>query len=352
MSFSERAEIDQIDQQLLELLNRRARIAQSIGRQKHERGMPAYDASREKQVLERIVAASTGPLPNASLRTIYREIMSACRSLEQPITVAFLGPPATFTHMATLQQFGSSVDTVPAATIADVFRIVEHGEAHYGVVPVENSNEGVESHTLDNLVQTDLKICAETYLQVHQCLLSKAPMDAIHTVYSHPNALGQCQEWLRYNLPHANIVPVSSTSRGAELAAEEPHAAAIGAALAAQVYGLDILAERIEDHPNNRTRFLVIGNHESPPTGKDKTSLTFMAPHRPGGLWDALGCFREYGINLTMIVSRPNRVKPFEYRFFVDIQGHAREPHVHQALEAARNHCHAVAVLGSYPEAE
>jgi chorismate mutase/prephenate dehydratase len=352
MSFSERNEIDHLDQQIIELLNQRARIAQSIGRRKNEQGLPAYDASREKQVLERIVSFSAGPLPNAALRAVYREIMSACRALEQPITVAFLGPAGTFTHMVTLQQFGTSVMTAPAATIADVFRTVEHDEAHYGVVPVENSNEGVESHTLDNLVQTDLKICAEAYLQVHQCLLSRVPLEDIQTVYSHPNALGQCQEWLRHNLPHANIVPVSSTSRGAELASAEPNAAAIGAALAAQVYGLDIFAERIEDHPNNRTRFLVIGSHESPPTGKDKTSITFMAPHRPGGLWDALGCFHKHGINLTMIVSRPNRVKPFEYRFFVDFQGHAREPQVQQALETARENCHAVAVLGSYPEAE
>jgi len=267
------------------------------------------------------------------------------------MVVAYLGPEGSFTHMASMQKFGSSCRFLPARTIADVFKEVEKGNADYGVVPIENSSEVVEDSTLDMFLESELKICAETYLDIRHCLLSNAPFERIRRVYSHPQALAQCRGWLRLNLPNAETVEVSSTSRAAELAKEEEGAAAIASRLAGEIYGLRVLREGIEDSPFNRTRFLILGKHDSPPTGGDKTSISFSVPHKAGALYKALEPFHRHGINMTMIQSRPTRKRPFEYAFFVDFQGHREEESVKGALEEMAERTLFLRILGSYPEA-
>lgn len=348
----ERQAIDDIDCQVVQLLNQRARHAKAIGDLKNRNDSACYSPTREQEVLERIRSLNPGPLHPDSLQTIYREVMSACRSLERQHRVAYLGPEASFTQMACRKHFGSSVVMEPMPSIWDVFNHVERGEADFGVVPIENSTDGAVSHSLDSFIESSLKICAETYLPIHQCLLSCFPLERIEKVYSHPQGIGQCQKWLRENLPNAALHSVSSTSHGAELAQAEENSAAIGNRLAAEVYGLKILRERIEDNPNNRTRFLIIGNLDNPPTGKDKTSIVISVPHQPGALHDVLGELREHSINMTMIESRPTRVMPWEYLFFIDFQGHQYDESARGALDGLKPHCPFIKIVGSYPEAE
>jgi chorismate mutase/prephenate dehydratase len=348
-----REEIDQIDHQILELLNRRARAAKEIGMIKQRMKKEPFVPERESQVLARLEAANKGPLPNAALRAIYREIISASRSLEQPMTIAYWGPPATNTHMASIRKFGVSCEFVPMDTIPDVFNEVERGRATYGVVPIENSTEGVVNHTLDTFLTSKLKICSEIYLPITHCLLSKASsLSEIKRVYSIPTAAAQCRNWLRANLPNVEIIDVSTTAKGSQLCAEDPTSAAIGTSLAAEVYGLEILAEHIEDNPQNKTRFLVVGFNEPAPSGKDKTSIMFSVAHKAGALFRAMSVFDKYDINLTMIESRPTKLTPWEYVFFIDFQGHVKDPPVQKALAALKEHTLFVTVLGSYPEAE
>lgn len=348
----ERDKIDAIDDRILELLSNRAHHAQAAAREKGAQGIPVYDPPREQQIVNRMVGKNSGPLSRETVALVYREIIAACRALEHELRISYLGPEGSFTHLACHEHFGHAIATIPAATIPDVFYEVDKDAVDYGIVPIENSTEGIESHTLDMFMASTVQMCAETNLEIHQNLLGKCDIGEVKVVYSHPQALGQCQSWLRTHLKSAATIPVTSTSRGAELASTEPNSAAIGNLLAGRLYGLRVLAERIEDNPNNRTRFLVIGKVQNPPTGKDKTSIVFSLAHRPGALFDALENLKRHGINMTMIQSRPNRLAPWEYFFFADFQGHKDDQGVKAALEGLHDHCHFIRVLGSYPEGE
>jgi chorismate mutase/prephenate dehydratase len=277
--------------------------------------------------------------------------MDEKEKIEAERTVAFLGPPATFSHMACIQYFGDSVPILPENTIQDVFEAVERGKADYGVVPVENSTEGPVSLTLDRFILSEVKICAEIMTRVSHDLLSLSGNAAeVQKIYSHPQALSQCREWLRRNFPQVRPEETGSTARAAQLALEDPHAAAIASSLAASVYGLKAVAFQIEDHLSNTTRFLVLGRRGAERTGRDKTSVLFIVPHTPGTLFRVLQVFYEKRINLTKIESRPMKEKPWEYVFFIDFEGHATDPHVAQALDEVKEHVLFVKVLGSYPQ--
>ena len=348
-----RQEIDQVDHQILELLNKRARIAKEIGMYKQRTTKSFFIPERESQVYSKLSAANKGPLPDKSLQAIYREIISASRALEKPLTIAYWGPPATNTHMASIRKFGSSCDFIPLDAIPDVFGEVEREHADYGVVPIENSTEGVINHTLDTFLASKLKICSEVYLPITHNLLSKADdLSQVKRIYAIPTATAQCRSWLRENLQDVEIMDVSTTAKGAQLCASEPASAAIGTALAAEVYDLNLLAEHIEDNPQNRTRFLVIGFNEPAPSGKDKTSIMFSVQHKAGSLYRAMSVFEKYDINLTMIESRPTKLTPWEYVFFIDCQGHIKDQPIQKALASLQEHTLFVTVLGSYPEAE
>jgi chorismate mutase/prephenate dehydratase len=349
----ERAAIDQIDEQILALLNQRAQLALKIGRAKRRRARAEFDPARERQIFDRLIAANRGPLPEQGLLSIYREIIAVHRDLEMPASVAYFGPAGTFTHMAALRKFGARAAAVPVESIADVFTQVEKSLTRFGVVPMENSTEGVVSDTLDMFVESSLAICAEIYLDVDHYLLARCPPEEVTRIYSMRQALAQCRVWIKTNLPRAELQEVASTARAAQLAADEPGAAAIAPSLAAGLYGLEIIGEKVQDSPHNRTRFLVVGRHrESRPSGRDKTSLMFAVHHRAGALYHALAVLDKYDVNMTMIESRPTKKTPWEYIFFVDVQGHASEPPVARAIERLAAQALFVRVLGSYPEAE
>lgn len=346
-----RKQIDALDEQLVKLLNERIGVALEIGKTKKEQGGEIYVPSREKAVFERICGLNKGPLPNESARAIYREIMSASLALESNLKIAYLGPPATFTHQAAHTKFGASVDYHSVGTITDVFTAVEQGTADYGVVPVENSIEGAVTHTFDQFTSTPLKICAEIYLPVSLYLLSSVPKDKITRVCSKQEALGQCRRWLGANLSGVETDAVNSTALAAEMAARGD-CAAIASALAADLYNLDIIAENIQDVGGNTTRFLVIGKSCSDSTGDDKTSIYFSFKNEVGALYGALDSLRAGGINMTKIESRPGKNKAWEYVFFVDFEGHMEDPNVKAALEALDERCAVLGILGSYPKAE
>lgn len=347
-----RKRIDGLDEQLVRLLNERTQLALEIGRLKNRDGGEVYVPAREKEVLARVESRNEGPLPAASLQAIYREIMSAAIALERPVRVAYLGPQATFTHQAARARFGASVDYIPCETISDIFTTVEKRSSEYGVVPIENSTDGAVTHTLDQFVDTPLKICAEILLPVSQTLMGRGPRSAIRKIYSKGEVFGQCRRWLQANLPGVELLPVSSTARGAELALEEEGAAAIASHLAADLLGLEVLEENIQDLGGNTTRFLVIARNFGTPSGQDKTSLFFGVQHKVGALYDALEVFSHHGINMMKIESRPSKTKAWEYYFFVDVEGHADDEPVRKALEAMRGHCTVMTVLGSYPRAQ
>jgi chorismate mutase/prephenate dehydratase len=347
-----RQEIDRLDAQILDLLNRRAKAALEIGKAKKKQAADAFVPWRERQVLERLAKRNKGPLSDAAVLSIYRQIIAASRQLLGPTKVAYFGPQGTFTHIAALQKFGELADLRPIDSIADVFAEVEKGNADYGVVPMENSTEGVIRPTLDMFVESSLSICAEIYLDIAQHLLSNSPFEQITRIYSMPQPFAQCRTWIKTNLPRAELVEVASTAKAAQIAAKEPGAAAIGTDLAARLYKLKIVREHIEDTSSNRTRFLVIGQAESRPSGKDKTSIMFSVKHQAGALYRTLAVLDKYDINMTMIESRPTRQKPWEYIFFVDFLGHQDEPRVAKALEHLREGSLFLRVLGSYPEAE
>lgn len=345
-----RTQIDAIDDELLRLFNQRAALAQQIGHAK--KGGVVLRPEREAQILQRLVTANAGPLPADSVTTLFTEIMSHCRALEAPLSVAYLGPQGTFSEEAALRRFGSAISGQPCDSFDEVFRAVESGRASYGVVPVENSSEGAVGHNLDLLLQTSLKVCGEIDLPVHQCLMSKTQLEQIRTVYSHPQSLGQCHDWLNAHLPKAARHPVSSNAEAARLAAEHPqHSAAIAGKLAAERFAVPVLAESIEDDPRNTTRFLVLGKQEVAPSGRDKTSLVMSAPNRPGAVHDLLSPLAKHGVSMTKLESRPARAGLWEYVFFLDIEGHLGDKKVAAALEELKQVAAFVKVLGSYPVA-
>lgn len=345
-----RAKIDSIDDQIMELLNERSRVVLDVGQFKSGSNMEFHVPGRERQIYERLLSSNPGPFPNDALRSIYREIISACLALESPMKVAFLGPKATFSHLATMQQFGLSAELVPMKSIPAVFEEVEKGKALYGVVPVENSTEGVISHTLDMFVDSSLKITAEILLEVHHDLLSRTGrMEDIKKVYSHVQPIAQCRRWLDANLPGIPLVDVASTAVAAQIASEDYTAAAIASELAASIYDLKEVRSRIEDQVNNVTRFLVVSRKGCDRSGNDKTSLLFSVKDEPGILCRMLEPFAKRGINLSKIESRPFKQKAWEYIFFLDLFGHASEPEVAVALEELRGCCQFLKILGSYP---
>lgn len=344
--------IDECDRRIVGLLNRRAEAARRIGNWKRRRQCDVYVPAREKQVLDHVRRLNAGPLSDEAILAIYREIMSASLALERPLTVAYFGPPSTFTHQAARHRFGAGVTYAAHDTIPDVFRAVEKGAADYGVVPVENSTEGAVTHTLDQFPLTPLRICAEIYLNVAHHLLAAGPLRRIRRIYSHPVVFGQCRRWLNAELPRAELIPVSSTARAADMAARERGgSAAIAGAMAADLYRLKIVARDIQDFSDNTTRFLVIARRYGAATGDDKTSILFSVRHRAGALCGALQAFKRHGLNLTRIESRPSRHKAWEYLFFVDLEGHADDRRVQAALRGLRRHCTMLTILGSYPKA-
>lgn len=347
-----RAEIDALDTQLLDLLNRRAEIARQIGQSKAEGNAPFFTPEREQAIYERLLQQNAGPLDHRQVSAIFREVISAARAIEKPLIVSFLGPSGTFSHMASLQRFGSSATFDPTESIADVFQEVERSNADYGVVPVENSTAGVVPETLDAFPHTNVKICAEIYVQISHHLAShQHDLNAIRRIFTHNQPLQQSRRWVRAHVPSAEVMDAPSTARAAELANEDRESAAITNALAAERLGLPILVEHIEDNPHNRTRFLVIGYNEPRPTGHDKTSLLFTLRNQPGELYKALGAFDSSGINMTMIESRPAQRSAFEYIFYADVQGHRTDPKLEEALRKLDEFVVDVTILGSYPEA-
>jgi chorismate mutase / prephenate dehydratase len=349
-----RQAIDAVDDELLQLLNRRARLVAQVGSLKEERRLPFYVPRRERAIVERLVAENPGPFPTPAIRAVFQEVFSACLSLEKGLRVAYLGPEATFTHMAVTHQFGLSARAAPVGTIAGVFAEVEQGRADFGVVPVENSTEGAVLSTLDTFLDSPLKISAEIVLDIAQCLLVRPGLELrdVQRVYSHPQALGQCRKWLTANLPHAAQVEAPSTAEAARIAREDASGAAIASELAGRLHDLVIAAEAIQDLADNATRFLVIGREQAHATGKDGTSLLLLVKDGPGALLRLLQPFSDEGVNLTKIESRPSRRRPWESAFFLDLEGHLEDGAVARALATVAGRAETCKVLGSYPRAE
>lgn len=349
-----REQIDQLDQQLLELLNRRAGLAQQAAAAKRRTDGDAscYRAEREARILRRVKSINPGPLGNEEAVRLMREVISACMSMEQPMRIACLGPRGTFTEAAARKHFGQSAEITALDDIDQVFREVEAGECRHGVVPVENSIEGAVNHTLDRLAETPLELCGEVELPIHQCLLSREKnLEDIAVVYSHEQSLAQCRRWLGANLAAARRAPVSSNAAAAAAAAGRKKAAAVAGAGAGSAYGLPVLRNNIEDDPGNATRFLVLGSSSPLPSGQDKTSVLFAVQSRPGALLKLLTCFADHDVNMTKIQSRPSRQGTWEYVFFADVAGHADDGNVAAALAALRERAAMVKLLGSYPVA-
>ncbi len=348
-----RVRIDEIDEKIQALITERARCAEEVARQKGSGAdVVYYRPEREAQVLRTVMARNEGPLSDEAMARLFREIMSSCLALQYPMKIAFLGPVGTFTQAAADKHFGNAVTTVPLAAIDEIFREVESGSAHYGVVPVENSTEGVVNHTLDMFMNSPLNICGEVELRIHHNLMSKTrELKSIRKLYVHHQAHAQCRGWLDANLVGIDYAVVSSNAEAARCAAEEAGAAAIAGDKAAEIYGLEILASNIEDEPDNTTRFLVIGNHLAQPSGKDKTSLLVSTANSPGALHKLLKVFADNDISMTRIESRPSRRGMWDYVFFIDIEGHVQLPAVAAALSTLGSGGYMVKVLGSYPDA-
>jgi len=341
--------IDECDRQIIKLLNQRAQAAVEIGEYKKKRGMSIYDSGRQKVILDQLCKTNKGLFPDSGLRNTFAEIMSACLSLESPMAVGFLGPEGSFTHMATKELFGSSVEFVPYKNTDDIFMACEKGWIGYGVVPIENSAVGVVHTTLDRFLDTNMIICSEITLSIHHALMANCPLNQIKRVYSHAQAFLQCRAWLKENLPGVDLREVDSTSEGAKMAARYKHSGAIASEMAAKMFNLRILVRGIEDLKENATRFWVIGKHPSARTGDDKVSVMFSIKDRPGALFDLLAPFHRASINLTKIESRPTKRRPWEYVFFVDLLGHASDEKVASVLKEVGKHCEFLKVMGSYP---
>lgn len=348
-----RGQIDEIDKKILELINKRAQLAQMVGHIKKKHNLPIFVPSREREIFERIERLNPGPLSGDIVKHIFREIISACRSIEESIKVAYLGPKATFTHQASLKYFGSSVEHIPVSTIKDVFEEIIKKKADFGVVPVENTIEGVVNYTLDMFLDYDLKIIGEIILEISLHLMSINPnKNQIQRIYSHKFGIAECRDWLLKNMPHAQLIEVESTAKAAEIAKDDYESAAIASESAATVYGLHILERKIDRHLFNYTRFLVIGNRISKPTGNDKTSFIFSVHNEAGALYRALEPFYKNSINMTKIESRPSKKEAWEYVFFADIEGHIEEEKVKSTLEELGKSTPFFKILGSYPKAE
>jgi chorismate mutase / prephenate dehydratase len=345
-----RANIDKLDLQILELVNKRANIAAEIGRIKNDHGSEVFSPAREEEVLHNVLQANKGPLGEVTIRAVFREVISGSRALQKVIKVAYLGPEYSYSHLAAVERFGQAVEYMRVGSITAVFEEVNRSHVDFGVVPLENSTDGGVSDTLDMFMRlTQLKICAEVRLRIHHNLLANCDQEQVRRVYSKPQALAQCRSWLSKNLPHADQKEVSSTAVAAQLAAQEPGAAAVASRQAAVRYGLRMLYTDIEDYTHNETRFAVIGHQEAPKTGSDKTALMFKVPHNPGSLVEALDVFKSNKLNLTWIESFPAKNGKQEYMFFVDFEGHIEDPKVKRTLNALEGHCEQLVVLGSFP---
>lgn len=345
-----RKKIDEIDREVLDALNRRSRVVLDIARIKRKEKVRFYSPEREREVIERLTSLNKGPLSAEALKSIYREILSASLSLEEPLKVACLGPLATFTHLAGLRHFGSSSYFIPLGSIKEVFEAVDRVEAQFGVVPIENSNEGVVSYTLDMFMDYDLKVSAEVMLEVTHNLLSlSGKRSKVKRIYSHPQATAQCRRWLESNMPNIPVLEATSTAKAAEIVSGKQDSAAIASSLAGSIYGLGFIERHIEDSRHNFTRFLVIAKDSSPKTGRDKTSIMFSVKDRPGALYDILSPFKRARINLTKIESRPSKRKAWEYIFFVDMEGHIEDKKLKGAIEEMKKDCLFLKILGSYP---
>jgi chorismate mutase/prephenate dehydratase len=344
-----RGQIDKLDRELVKLANERARLAMEIGKIKDSQGDPVYAPSREEEVISRALENSKGPLPAHCIRAVFRELISGSRSLEKKLQVAYLGPAYTYSHLAALQRFGESVELIPVATIPAVFEEVNRGHADFGIVPLENSTDGRVADTLDMFTRLPVSICGEVQLRIHHNLLARCPRADITEVYSRPQALSQCRNWIAKHLPSARVVEVMSTATAAELARDKQGAAAIASQQAASHYGLDIVAANIEDQQGNLTRFAVIGDQPASRTGRDKTSVMFEVEHKPGALADAMAVFKRNRLNLTWIESFPIARPEGGYLFFVELQGHEHDPRVKNAFANLARKCLRFKVLGSYP---
>ena len=348
-----RGRIDALDQQIQTLISERARCAQEVGVLKQAAGATGnfYRPEREAQVLRRVIETNPGPLSNEEMARLFREIMSACLSLEEPLRIAFLGPEGTFTQAAALKHFGKSIRSIPLRAIDEVFREVEAGSADYGVVPVENSTEGVVNHTLDMFLQSPLRICGEVQIRINHHLITCAPdLKAIHRIYSHRQSLAQCREWLDLNLPQVEQIEVSSNGEAARRVRDEVGVAAIAGQCAADIYQLPTLVRNIEDEPNNTTRFLIVGTQPIAPTGDDKTALLVASFNRPGSLFNLLEPLARHKVSMNRIESRPSRRGMWDYVFFIDLDGHAQDPPVASALAELSEQARLFRILGSYPK--
>ena len=348
-----RDRIDALDEQIQALINARAECAREVAGVKLGAGKDTqfYRPEREATILRRVGERNTGPMPDETMVLLFREIMSACLALEKPLSVAYLGPAGTYTQAAVVKQFGHAVETLALGGLNDVFREVEAGAADYGVVPVENSTEGVISHTLDLFQQSSLSICGEVELRIHHHLLVKHGDVKISRVLAHQQALAQCRGWLEANLPDAEHIAVGSNAEAARLVSKDDTAAAIAGDTAAELYGLATRAQNIEDRPDNTTRFLVIGSQAVPPSGNDKTSLLLSVNNKPGALYEMLQPIARHNISMTRIESRPSRQAMWEYVFYIDLDGHRDEAGVAAAIAALEEKAFAVKVLGSFPKA-
>ena len=345
-----REAIDQVDRKLVELLNQRARLALEVGQVKRTGNAPVYRPEREAEVLRKVGALNQGPLAEAAVAGVFREVISACRALERPLRVAYLGPPGTFSELAMIKQFGSGIGGDPAISIDEVFRAAETGAADFAVVPVENSTEGAVNRSLDLLLVTSLKVLAEVSVPVrHHLLTLSGSLEGVTRVVTHPQTLAQCIGWLNQHVAGLERVAVASNAEAARIAAKDPTAAAIAGENAASLYGLAVAAGHIQDEPQNRTRFAVLGNQEVQPTGRDKTSLILSVPNRAGAVYHMLTPLAQHGVSMTRFESRPAKMGAWEYYFYVDIEGHERDPRIATALQALREVCAFFKCLGSYP---
>jgi chorismate mutase/prephenate dehydratase len=352
MSLEElRKKIDELDHQLVKLLNERARVVVEIGKLKTKTDKPVYSPDREKEVFARIAEANEGPLPDRCLVAIWRELMSGSFVLERPLRIGYLGPAGSFSHTAAMLKFGQSVEYEPLVDITSIFDEVSKGHCDLGLAPVENTMGGGVIETLDALIDSNVKVCAEVLMAIHHSLLGNCSLEEIEKIYSKPEVFAQCRNWLSATFKEAQTIPVASTARAAQMAADEPGAAAIGSNVAAELYGLRIICENIEDIANNITRFLVISREDARPTGEDKTAILFSTAHKAGALADVLDVFKRYDINMTNIESRPSKKRQWEYYFFVDFLGHRTDKNVQEGMEEARKHCLQLSILGSFPRA-
>ncbi len=346
-----REKIDQLDEQLVQLLNERAKIVEDVGKiKRNNKDAPAiYAPDRERAVFDKVLASNKGPLPDKCLLAIYRELMSGSFYLERPLRIAFLGPEGSYSHMAALTKFGQSVEYEPLPNIAEVFCEIERKHCDQGIVPIENSIAGGIGETLDALIESSVIIRNELRIAIHHNLLANCKQSDIQIIYSKPEVFSQCRKWLNATLPNVSTVSTGSSAEAAQIAAKESNAGAIGSKIAADLYDLKVINENIEDAPNNTTRFFVIGRETVRSTGKDKTSIIFSTAHKTGALSDVLSEFQKRSINLLNIESRPSKKREMEYYFFVDLQGHQDDGHVIEALREVKKHCLQLSVLGSYP---